>query len=77
MVTLSFNEVEEAIDGGDDRSLVAHQGEALHSVPFLFSALGHAVQSLMAIVVSKQVEGLHKASGLELHKPQGAQAGGL
>jgi hypothetical protein len=31
----------------------------------------------MAIVVSKQVEGLHKASGLELHKPQGAQAGGL
>jgi hypothetical protein len=32
---------------------------------------------LMAIVVSKQVEGLHKASGLDLHKPQGAQAGGL
>ncbi len=31
----------------------------------------------MAIVVSKQVEGLHKASGLELLKPQGAQAGGL
>ena len=32
--------------------------------PILFSALGHAVKSLMAIVVSKQVEGLHKASGL-------------
>ena len=31
---------------------------------FLFSALGHAVKSLMAIVVFKQVEGLHKASGL-------------
>ena len=31
----------------------------------------------MAIVVSKQVFDLHKASGLELHKPQGAQAGGL
>ena len=43
----------------------------------LFSALGHDVKSLIAIVVSKQVEGLHKASGLELHKPQGAQAGGL
>ena len=26
---------------------------------------------------AKQVEGLHKASGLELHKPQGAQAVGL
>ena len=34
MVTLSFNEVEEAIDGGDDRPLVARQCEALHSVPF-------------------------------------------
>ena len=45
--------------------------------PILFSALGHAVKSLMAIAVSKQVEGLHKASGLELLKPQGAQAGGL
>ena len=44
---------------------------------FLFSALGQAVKSLMAIVVSRQVEGLHKASGLELHKPQGAQARGL
>ncbi len=31
----------------------------------------------MAIVVSKQVEGLHKAIALELLKPQGAQAGGL
>ena len=31
----------------------------------------------MAIVVSKQVEGLHKASGLDLLKPQGAQAEGL
>ena len=31
----------------------------------------------MSIVVSKQVEGLHKASGLDLHKPQGAQVGGL
>ena len=31
---------------------------------FLISALGHAVKSLMAIVVFKQVEGLHKASGL-------------
>ena len=35
------------------------------------------MKSLMAIAVSKQVEGLHKASGLELLKPQGAQAGGL
>jgi hypothetical protein len=33
MVTLSFNEVEEAIDGDDFRLLVARQGEALHSVP--------------------------------------------
>ena len=33
MVTLSFNEVEEAIDGGDDRFLVARQGEVLHSAP--------------------------------------------
>ena len=32
MVTLSFNEVEEAIDGDDFRLLVARQGEALHSV---------------------------------------------
>ena len=35
------------------------------------------MKAIMAIVVSKQVEGLHKASGLELLKPQGAQAGGL
>ena len=41
-----------------------------------FSALGHAV-TFRANIVSLQVEGLHKASGLELHKPQGAQAGGL
>ena len=27
--------------------------------------------------MSQQVEGLHKAAGLDLHKPQGAQAGGL
>ena len=33
MVTLSFNEVEEAIDGDDFRLLVARQGEALHSIP--------------------------------------------
>ena len=46
-------------------------------ISFLISALGHAVKSLMEIVVSKQVEGLHKASGLELLKPQGAQAEGL
>ena len=31
----------------------------------------------MAIVVSKQVVVLHKASGLDLNKPQGGQAGGL
>ncbi len=31
---------------------------------FLFSALGQAMKSLMAIVVSRQVEGLHKAAGL-------------
>ncbi len=53
----------------------------IHVEPFffsptpMFSAWGHDVKSLMSIVVSKQVEGLHKASGLELHKPQGAQAG--
>ena len=35
MVTLSFNEVEEAIDGDDFRLLVARQGEALHSVPLI------------------------------------------
>ena len=46
-------------------------------ISFLISALRHTVKSLMAIVVSKQVEGLHKASGLEFHKPQGAQAEGL
>ena len=33
MVTLSFNEVEEAVDGDDFQHLVARQGEALHSVP--------------------------------------------
>jgi hypothetical protein len=33
MLTMSFNEVEEAIDGDDFRLLVARQGEALHSVP--------------------------------------------
>jgi hypothetical protein len=33
MVTLSFNEVEEAIDGDDFRLFVTRQGEALHSVP--------------------------------------------
>ena len=38
-------------------------------ISFLISALRHTVKSLMAIVVSKQVEGLHKASGLEFHKP--------
>ena len=43
----------------------------------LFSTLGNAVKSLRSIVVSMQAEGLHKASGLDLHKPQGAQAGGL
>ena len=31
----------------------------------------------MAIVVSKQAEGLHKASGLELLKPQATQTSGL
>ena len=56
--------------------LIGLTAEKLNKI-YLFSALGHAVKSLMAIVVSKQVEGLHKASGLELHKPQGAQAGGL
>jgi len=33
MVNLSFNEVEEAIDGDDFRLFVTRQGEALHSVP--------------------------------------------
>ena len=31
MVTLSFNEVEEATDGDDIRLLIARQGEAQHS----------------------------------------------
>jgi hypothetical protein len=30
----------------------------------MFSALGHAVKKFRAIVVSKQVESLHKTSGL-------------
>ena len=40
---------------------------------FQFSAWGHAVKSFRAIVVYKQVEGLHKASGLDLQQPQGGR----
>ena len=34
------------------------------AILLMFSALGHAAKSIIVIVVSKQVEGLHKAAGL-------------
>ena len=47
----------------------------IESVVLLFSALGHWDTS-QSSSASKQVEGLHKAAGLDLYKPQGALAKG-
>ena len=48
------------------KTFVSRPTRFLTSSLFLFSALGHAVMSFRALGASKQVEELHKASGLDL-----------